>query len=158
MQVLRHTGGQSLAEFALIAPLLVLVLFGIVELGILLNVYIGLTNSAREAARAGAIFQYTGTAPLSGDTAAVGTIDTARRASIDAVIAETLNPVVDPATIQVTTNYTPTTALESNPYRAGDALVVEIDHDHQLFFGILGSQQITIKATSTMRIEPGGTP
>ena len=32
------------------------------------------------------------------------------------------------------------------------------EHPHQLFFGILGPQQITIKATSTMRIEPGGIP
>ena len=85
MQVLRRAGGQSLAEFALIAPLLVVVLFGIVELGILLNVYIGMTNSAREAARAGAIFQYTGAAPLSGDTSAVGSIDTARQAYISLV-------------------------------------------------------------------------
>jgi len=84
--------------------------------------------------------------------------DTARRASIDAVIAETLNPVVDPATIAVTTSYTPTAPLATNPYRAGDAVAVEIEHAHQLFFGILGPQQITIKATSTMRIEPGGTP
>ena len=158
MQVLRRAGGQSLAEFALIAPLLVLILFGIIELGIIINVYIGMTNSAREAARAGAIFQYTGAAPLSGDTSAVGTIDTARQAYVSAMIAETLNPIVDPATIAVTTSYTPTAPLATNPYRAGDTLAVMIEHPHQLFFGILGPQQITIKATSTMRIEPGGTP
>src|SRR5262245_10424216 len=126
MYVTRRSGGQSLAEFALIAPVLVLILFGIVEFGILLNVYIGMTNSAREAARAGAIFQYTGSAPLSSDTTAVGTIDTARQQYVSGVISETLNPIVDPATVTVITSYTPATA--TSPYRAGDTVAVEVDH------------------------------
>lgn len=158
MDVRRRAGGQSLAEFALAAPVLVLILFGIIELGILLNVYIGLTNSAREAARAGAIFRYTGSPPLSSDPSAATTIDAARQTYVSSVISETLNPIIDPTTINVTTSYTPTAALDTNPYRAGDTLAVSITHPHPLFFGILGPQQITLKASSAMRIEPGGTP
>jgi Flp pilus assembly protein TadG len=157
MKYPRRTGGQSLVEFALIAPLLVMVLFGIVELGILLNVYIGMTNSAREAARAGAIFQYTGSAPMSGDATAAGVIDASRREYLSGVITETLNPIVDSTTVTVTTSYTPTTALATNPYRAGETIAVQLAHDHELFFGILGPKKITISASSAMRIEPGGT-
>lgn len=43
--------GQALAEFALIAPLLFLILFGIIQLGFLFGGQNGLTNAARESAR-----------------------------------------------------------------------------------------------------------
>ncbi len=76
--------GQSLVEFALIAPLLVALIVGIIELGILFSVYVGLTNSAREGARAGAIYQ-AGRTPTNGDAAAVAAIDAARRAYLISV-------------------------------------------------------------------------
>lgn len=43
--------GQAMTEFALIAPLFFLILFGIIQLGFLLGGQNGLTNAAREAAR-----------------------------------------------------------------------------------------------------------
>lgn len=53
MHVVRHREpqGQAMTEFALIAPLLFLILFGIIQLGFLLGGQNGLTNAAREAAR-----------------------------------------------------------------------------------------------------------
>ena len=45
------SSGQALVEFALIAPLLFLILFGIIQLGFVLGGQNGLTNAAREAAR-----------------------------------------------------------------------------------------------------------
>lgn len=43
--------GQAVPEFALVAPLLFLVLFAIIQFGILLGGQIGFTNAVREAAR-----------------------------------------------------------------------------------------------------------
>jgi Flp pilus assembly protein TadG len=43
--------GQALPEFALVAPLLFLVLFAIIQFGFLLGGQIGFTNGVREAAR-----------------------------------------------------------------------------------------------------------
>ena len=43
--------GQALPEFALLAPLLFLMLFAVIQLGFTLSGQIGLTNAAREAAR-----------------------------------------------------------------------------------------------------------
>jgi len=43
--------GQALPEFALVAPVLLLVLFGIIQFGFMLGAYVGMTNGAREAAR-----------------------------------------------------------------------------------------------------------
>jgi len=45
--------GQGLVEFALILPFLLLVVFGIIEFGRFMAVYIGVTSSSREAARYG---------------------------------------------------------------------------------------------------------
>jgi hypothetical protein len=145
-----------MVEFALIVPLLLMLIFGIIELGLLFSVYVGLTNSAREAARAGSVYQYTGTPFLSTDPTAQSKVDAERQTYITNAISATLNPLVDPATVQVTILYTPTTVLPAyHAYRSGDMLDVKLVHDHPLFFGLFGSQKITIKASSEMRIEPG---
>jgi len=43
--------GQALAEFALVVPVFFLLLFAVIQFGILLGGQIGLTNGTREAAR-----------------------------------------------------------------------------------------------------------
>ncbi|MHB0875764.1 MAG: TadE family protein [Anaerolineae bacterium] len=47
--------GQSLVEMALVLPLLLLLVFGIIEFGRVFNAYIIVTNAAREGARCGAV-------------------------------------------------------------------------------------------------------
>jgi Flp pilus assembly protein TadG len=51
--------GSELIEFTLVTPLLLLVLFGIVDFGLLFRRYEVLTNAAREGARVAAIPGYT---------------------------------------------------------------------------------------------------
>ncbi len=158
--VRRHHSGQSMVEFALILPLLIAFIFGIIELGILFSVYVGMTNSAREAARAGAVYQYTDAVPETGDPSIRATIDNERKLYVSQIITDTINPMIDPVTdLTVTVGYTDTASLvlPENIYRAGDTIYVRLDHTHPLFFGLLGPQVINIKAISSMRIEPGGT-
>lgn len=47
--------GQSLVEFAIMLPILLLVVMGIIEFGFIMNSYLTLQNAAREGARAGAL-------------------------------------------------------------------------------------------------------
>jgi len=47
----REERGQTLVEFALVLPLLGLLIFGIIQFGILFYTYIDLTSAAREGAR-----------------------------------------------------------------------------------------------------------
>ncbi|MBN1998114.1 pilus assembly protein [candidate division KSB1 bacterium] len=62
--------GQSIVEFALVAPILVLLLFGIIEFGRIFETVNVLTSAAREGARVAAV-----TAPnLSQVQAAVNTV------------------------------------------------------------------------------------
>lgn len=54
--MIRDEQGGSLVEFAIISPLLLVILFGIIEFGILLYDKAMLTNACREGARAGIVF------------------------------------------------------------------------------------------------------
>jgi Flp pilus assembly protein TadG len=49
--------GASAVEFAIILPLLVIMVFGIIEFGLLFYDKAVVTNASREAARAGIVFQ-----------------------------------------------------------------------------------------------------
>lgn len=46
----RGTGGQSTVEMAILLPVLLLLLVGIVDIGLSLNTYLTVTNASREAA------------------------------------------------------------------------------------------------------------
>ncbi|MBS8266579.1 pilus assembly protein [Mesobacillus boroniphilus] len=52
---MRSEKGQSLVEFALVLPLLVLLLFGIVDFARIFHVYLTMDHAGREAARAASI-------------------------------------------------------------------------------------------------------
>ena len=51
----RGGAGQSLVEFALVLPILVLLLFGTIQVGVTYGGFNGLINSVREAARYGSV-------------------------------------------------------------------------------------------------------
>ena len=52
---IKNERGQTMTEFALILPLLVVLLFGIIQFGIIFNNYVTLTDAARAGARTGAV-------------------------------------------------------------------------------------------------------
>jgi len=54
----REEKGASAVEFALILPILVLLLFGIIQFGIAYNNYLAITHAAREGARLAAVGKY----------------------------------------------------------------------------------------------------
>lgn len=52
---LKNEKGQSLVEFALLVPLLILILLAIIEFGFMFNAYLTLANGSREGARLGSV-------------------------------------------------------------------------------------------------------
>jgi Flp pilus assembly protein TadG len=54
----RSERGQSMAEFALVLPVLVLLLFGIVQFGVTFNHYVTLTDAVRAGARKAAVSRH----------------------------------------------------------------------------------------------------
>jgi hypothetical protein len=64
--------GQNIVEFALLLPVLLYILMGIIQFGLIFAVYVTINNSVREAARWGSIYIYdksTGMTPTNNDTA-----------------------------------------------------------------------------------------
>ena len=53
--------GQNLVEFALLLPVLLYILMGIIQFGLIFAVYVTINNSVREAARWGSIYIYDNT-------------------------------------------------------------------------------------------------
>lgn len=58
MQLLKREAGDQLIEFALIFPMLALVVFGIMDFTFLFQQYHAITNAAQEGARVGALAGY----------------------------------------------------------------------------------------------------
>ena len=69
----RAQNGQTMTEFALVLPLLALLLFGVIQFGIAFNNYITLTDAVRAGARKGAVARH--------QSDPEGTVDTAVRAA-----------------------------------------------------------------------------
>ena len=52
----RHLHGQAMAEFAMVLPILLMVIYGLLEVGRLLFTYASVTNASREAVRYGSAY------------------------------------------------------------------------------------------------------
>jgi Flp pilus assembly protein TadG len=59
-----------MTEFALVLPVLALLLFAIIQFGIVFNNYLTVTDAARAGARKGAVGLYSGNAPAAAEAAA----------------------------------------------------------------------------------------
>ncbi len=60
----RNEKGQAMVEFAMILPILITLVFGIIQFGIVFNHYLTLTDAVRAGARQAAVSR---TLPVSGD-------------------------------------------------------------------------------------------
>jgi Flp pilus assembly protein TadG len=50
--------GQTMAEFTLVLPVLAILLFGVIQFGIVFNNYLAVTDAVRAGARQGAVARY----------------------------------------------------------------------------------------------------
>ncbi|MEO8261201.1 MAG: TadE/TadG family type IV pilus assembly protein [Pseudolysinimonas sp.] len=79
----RNERGAVAVEFALVFPLLILVLFGVVEYGAVYNAQLLVTGAAREAAREMAVTGNAGSATAAALTAAPGLVPALTSGDID---------------------------------------------------------------------------
>ncbi len=122
------TDGQALVEFALVLPLLLLVLFGVIEFGMLFFTTLTLNEAARDAAR----------------YASVGASD----AQIVQVVQQ------DCATLD-TAELTVLVSPPAGSQVTGDPVTVTVEYPVTLFPSISGlpSGTLLLKARITMRME-----
>lgn len=81
--------GQALAEFALVLVPLTLVLLGIIQLGLIFNAYVTVSNAAREGARTASIYVYNYTCTPT-PAAVKGCNDTKRALDAQNAVSSTL--------------------------------------------------------------------
>ena len=127
---LRREGGQDLIEYALILPVLAVLLFGILEFALIMFTYNTIGNAAREGARFGSVH--------------CSSFHTACGANDPEVIA---------ATRGLTTGLNQATLTINQPAPSGGAIQVQVSYRVNLVPAILGSPSINLQARSTMQTE-----
>lgn len=155
--------GQALVEFAIILPLLLLLLTGIMQFGILLSGQIALVNGVREAARYGSVLQ-------TGSVAAVAADGPAVRGQLDTVLAGGM-PAFDPARLTASSAcYIGYQNPNSNPESYSVRLTVTATYRHPLFIPIIAQlidlldgaadSGFSLQASESFRVEnpPLGPP
>lgn len=129
MKSLRNQKGQSLVEFAIILPLLLLLVMGIIEFGMMLNSYLAINNAAREGARAGIVGS--------------------RNNEIQNSILST-SPALDAQNLIIT--ITPSDGSR----KSGDTLTVKVTYNYYFTIPILGNifnSVVPLNVQVSMRIE-----
>lgn len=129
--------GSSAVEFALVFPLLLVLLFGVIDFGMLANVNVVISNATRDAAR---------TASLGGTEAEIRTQATAGLTSLSAR---------DAAAVTISVTCTKASGVCS-PYSlstSGDTAIVSIQVVHTWLFPLWPLHSITILKSNQMRIE-----
>jgi Flp pilus assembly protein TadG len=131
--------GAELVEFALTFPLLLLVVLGIIDMGLILQRYEVITNAAREGARVSVLPGY-------GDAEIVARVSQYLQGT--GLAAETIDPVV------------PVRSRVSAGGYCIDVVAVTVSYDHPFFFlsgigNFFGSSFGTkkVSSTATMRTE-----
>jgi Flp pilus assembly protein TadG len=129
--------GVSAVEFAIVLPVLILFLFGIIEFSILFYDKAVITNASREGARAGIVYRYP-------DPVTAGEIEqVVRDYCADHLITFATTPTL-------TINTTPGSA-------AGDPLTVMVTYDYQFLvlptFVTALTGGINLAAATVMRME-----
>ncbi|HXV57137.1 MAG TPA: TadE family protein [Gaiellaceae bacterium] len=123
----RREEGQTLTEFALVLPLLALLLFGVIQFGIVFHQYVTLTDAVRAGGRQGAVSR-----DLPNPTAV--TIDRVRQSAVN----------LDQAKLGVTV---------SSTWQRGDDVSVTATYPYDISLLGVVVKSGTFSATTTERVE-----
>jgi Flp pilus assembly protein TadG len=156
-KVRRREEAQSLAEFALILPVFLILVFGIIDFGMGLRAYITVAQATREGARYGIVGNQAGTFTVGGTGDCNGTTTT----SIVGKVCSTMGGL-DLTDLQTVTTTCPVT-LTTPPCNPGDAIQVHAEYRYHYITPVRslvnvlsgGSMPgyITVSSTTTMRQE-----
>jgi TadE-like protein len=136
----RDERGQALVEFALIAPLFLMIVFGIIQFGVGLNYWLDLQRIANQGARWAAVNAYPN-CPVEGPAAPCS--PTLQEYLVSEPVSGGLKPTVSVCFEQMSE---PTGAV------IGDPVTVHLNSDFKLL-PLIGIGRVNLKAEATMRIE-----
>ena len=131
-QLLRREEGISLAELALILPVFLALLLGMIDLGHGFNTYLGMLNAAREGSF---WLMKEGT-----DVAGMNNRITVELERVDLTLADMQGAITIP---------------HKGSYEPGDIVTVRLDYSYELMFGaITGLPSLTLSAENTVKVQP----
>ena len=103
---IRNEQGQTMTEFALVLPILVVFLFGIIQFGIAFNNYVTITDAARAGARKAAVSRQSGDPVGDCRNAVLAAVDNLNMTQPGAGVTCAYDPSMQQgSTVQVTVNY-----------------------------------------------------
>lgn len=121
--------GSNLVESAILMPLFMLIMLGVVDLGMGFGTYISLTNAAREGAR----------------WMTINPND--RNGTIARVYNEIQNAGLTPADIEI--DFIP----DRQTYESGDRVTIQVSHEYEVMFGALNQiPPLNFQITASMRV------
>lgn len=129
VHLIKKENGQSLVEMALVLPILLLLIFGIIEFGRIFNADLIITNASREGVRQGAV------------------------GANDATIVQDIKNSV---TILDPTQLTITISPPDTNRRRGDELKIHIEYPVKIYTPIISNitgDPYVVKADTVMRVE-----
>ena len=139
--------GTALVEFSLVAILLLVLAFGIIEMGFLMKDYLTLNQAAREGSRSAALGWTTTLITQRVQSAAVGM--TIPSSNIHLLKwPEDSTPPTDWSSWQTLGD-----GATYNDATAGDHVRIHIEYQHQWVTKLIESSPVTIKADMVMRRE-----
>jgi Flp pilus assembly protein TadG len=125
---LQQTNGQAFVEFALVLPLLVMLLMGIVQFGLAFHNYLAITDATRVGARAAAVKRTAG-ACAAATTAIQNTVSAKQWSTISSI-----------------------TCTTPDGTDTGDPVIVKVDYPYSI--GLPGiSKTGNLTASATERLE-----
>jgi Flp pilus assembly protein TadG len=113
---MRSERGQSLVEFALALPILVLLLFAVIQFGIAFNNYVTLTDATRAGARKAAVGRQLSNPQSTTITAVRNSATDLRQSDLNVTVSSTWQPGAD---VNVTATYPYTINLLGIPVKTG---------------------------------------
>lgn len=134
----QRTIGQAIVELALVLPVLLLLAIGLVNVGLMINAQIELTQAAWEGARAGATI----TDPSSGDSEIIGAVHAA------------LNSL-DPGAVQIDIEPEADEWPRNQPWPMprGHSLTVTLGYSYPLYLPIAPEVPLTAQAVTRMEYQ-----
>jgi len=132
---LRERAGQSVVELAITLPILLLLMLGLVNLGLLMHAQIVLTNAAWEGARAGATI----TDPAHGDEEIIGAV----QRSLSGLDASRVTIDIDPEQDEPPRD-------QPGPMPRGKALAVSLEYRLKMSLPLVVEVPVRARAVSRM--------
>lgn len=147
--------GAAIVEFAIVLPLLLMLVFGIIEFGIMLYDKAEVTNASREGARTGIVYDYPNRVAVSKITTVVQNYLSGHMITFGT--QPTISPIVKSGTTDASGNCTP--SANGICVNAGDCLSVTVNYPYTFLAlpnfvtSLVGQNPLTLSATTIMRCE-----